>query len=378
MDIRLSSSEIERLTEAQNTLLSPFDYESKAEWLIECLATIRDLIGADAGVAQDPDDPRFAISSEYPRTFLAPYKDLIVDAELRFVDHARFAALGVWNRRQAFANDLDGFYNSRYYNEYVVPARAFDATGLAVSQAGRHDLTDTLMLIFHHHNSTGRQFGERGLALLRLIYPAFCAGSQILARAEKRRESMEGIIDAMGDRARLYDLDGIVLHESREMTNLLNRTLPNSSLSDKLDTMARRVIRAAVGNGRAICLEVEEIVQTAQGRLRIRSVWIPGGILHVNRCLMLVVDPLDGTHLDLDELVSKFGLTRREAEVALLLSKRKSNREIARTLVISEHTARRHTEHVMGKLGVHSRREVRDRLAEGPVGTDGVSCDTRR
>lgn len=373
MELRLTSYEIEKLTEAQNILLSPFDYASRAEWLLECLATIRDLVGADAGVAQDPDDPQFAISSEYPKTFLAPYKDAIVDTELRFVDHSRFAALGIWNRRTAFANDLDAFYGSRYYNEYVVPARAFDATGLAVSLAGRDDLTDTLMLIFHHHNPTGRQFGERGLALLRLIYPAFRAGAQILARAEARRESTEWIIDAIGDRLRLYDLDGNVLLESREMMNLLSYVLPNSSLSDRLDAMARRVIRAAVGNGRAIELEPEEIVQTAQGRFRIRSVWTPGGVLHRQKCLLLVVHPLDGMQVDLDDLVHHFGFTRREAEVALLLSRRKSNREIARTLVISEHTARHHTEHVMAKLGVHSRREVRDRLAENPSGTNGVS-----
>jgi DNA-binding CsgD family transcriptional regulator len=52
------------------------------------------------------------------------------------------------------------------------------------------------------------------------------------------------------------------------------------------------------------------------------------------------------------------GLTRREIEIARLLASRRRTSEIAELLGVSVHTARRHTEHVLMKLGVHSRREV--------------------
>lgn len=55
-----------------------------------------------------------------------------------------------------------------------------------------------------------------------------------------------------------------------------------------------------------------------------------------------------------------FGLTRREADVAVLLVDRLSNREIAARLVISTHTVRRHVEKVLAKLDIHSRTEVRE------------------
>ncbi len=58
----------------------------------------------------------------------------------------------------------------------------------------------------------------------------------------------------------------------------------------------------------------------------------------------------------------RFGLTEREAEVALLLADRKRNSEIASSLFISEHTARRHTEKVLQKIGLNSRLDVRDAL----------------
>jgi DNA-binding CsgD family transcriptional regulator len=54
----------------------------------------------------------------------------------------------------------------------------------------------------------------------------------------------------------------------------------------------------------------------------------------------------------------EFGLTAREASVARLLARRRSNAEIASALNISPYTARRHTENVMHKLSVRSRHGV--------------------
>lgn len=58
----------------------------------------------------------------------------------------------------------------------------------------------------------------------------------------------------------------------------------------------------------------------------------------------------------------KFGLTCSEARVALLLADRRSNREIAEEIGVTEHTARRHTEKVLVKLGLHRRTEVQGAL----------------
>lgn len=57
-----------------------------------------------------------------------------------------------------------------------------------------------------------------------------------------------------------------------------------------------------------------------------------------------------------------YRLTRQEMRVAILLAQRRSNAEIAETLRISPHTARRHTENVMLKLNVTSRFSVEDAL----------------
>ena len=59
-----------------------------------------------------------------------------------------------------------------------------------------------------------------------------------------------------------------------------------------------------------------------------------------------------------ETLMRRLGLTRRQARVAALLADRRSNNEIAHELGISSHTARHHTERVLGTLGIHSRLEV--------------------
>ncbi len=54
-------------------------------------------------------------------------------------------------------------------------------------------------------------------------------------------------------------------------------------------------------------------------------------------------------------LAQQYGLSVRELEVALLLADGRSNVEIATAVKVSTHTARHHTQHVLGKLGVRSR-----------------------
>jgi DNA-binding NarL/FixJ family response regulator len=55
---------------------------------------------------------------------------------------------------------------------------------------------------------------------------------------------------------------------------------------------------------------------------------------------------------------SQYSLTPREMQVAMLLAEGRSNQDIASALDVSPHTARHHTQHVLAKLGVHSRAQA--------------------
>ena len=49
------------------------------------------------------------------------------------------------------------------------------------------------------------------------------------------------------------------------------------------------------------------------------------------------------------------GLTAREVEVLRLVAEGKTNRAIAKALVISDHTVRRHLQNIFNKIGVSTR-----------------------
>ena len=76
--------------------------------------------------------------------------------------------------------------------------------------------------------------------------------------------------------------------------------------------------------------------------------------LKVGVTMRLAHDREVGAELTLGRL----GLTRREADIARLLARRATNREIADQLDLSPHTVRHHAENIFAKLGIHSRRSI--------------------
>ena len=70
-----------------------------------------------------------------------------------------------------------------------------------------------------------------------------------------------------------------------------------------------------------------------------------------------------------EELNRRFlalGLTRREAEVALLIYQKKTNHEIAEELFISETTVKKHVTHIFEKLGIEKREQIAQIVKENP------------
>jgi DNA-binding NarL/FixJ family response regulator len=107
------------------------------------------------------------------------------------------------------------------------------------------------------------------------------------------------------------------------------------------------------------------IVRTADGRYRVSASAVDAGLVHHAPAAVIVAEALDRESPSAPELRDRFGLTPREAQVARLLGRGRRNVEIARELGVTEHTAERHTEHVLRKLGVHSRAAVAAKLREG-------------
>lgn len=62
--------------------------------------------------------------------------------------------------------------------------------------------------------------------------------------------------------------------------------------------------------------------------------------------------------MNIEEARQLFGLSKREAQVVVLLCRGMGNREIAERLFISENTVKDHIKNVMKKMKVASRHEM--------------------
>ncbi len=105
-------------------------------------------------------------------------------------------------------------------------------------------------------------------------------------------------------------------------------------------------------------------VQTTDGRwLRVHASRLRGA--DEEDRVAVVVEPI-GARETVPLLLSAYGLSAREADVAKLVVRGASTRVIVDTLHISRHTVQDHLKAVFDKTGVHSRRELVGRLMSQP------------
>lgn len=109
--------------------------------------------------------------------------------------------------------------------------------------------------------------------------------------------------------------------------------------------------------------------RTVTGHYRLRGSYIGLDLWGVGGTVLIALEAINREPISPEALRQRFGLTRKEACVALLLAERKSTPEIARELHISPHTARHHVRRVLAKLGIRSRRAVPAVLEEGLPGS---------
>jgi predicted ATPase/DNA-binding NarL/FixJ family response regulator len=113
--------------------------------------------------------------------------------------------------------------------------------------------------------------------------------------------------------------------------------------------------------------DVEREVRAALGEDAYEHAYAEGAALSPEGAVGLALAKRSRGKPSGDERVVKDpqgGLTRRQAQIADLVAKGMSNREIASALVISQRTAESHVEQIMVKLGFSSRTQIATWIAE--------------
>ncbi len=184
------------------------------------------------------------------------------------------------------------------------------------------------------------------------------------ARARRRRIVLPFIraLDCIEVRLILFGCCGSVLHENRALVrSLAAEPTAEEQIRLKIHLFAGSLACHSEDETTLPAGEdypVSEEIRIANCRYRLCGRPLRSSVAGAENLVLVSLQRLPPEPPTLDSLQARFPLTCQEARVALLLARRKSNEEIALELAISLHTARHHTEQVLRKLGVHSRKEV--------------------
>jgi DNA-binding CsgD family transcriptional regulator len=364
----LSPQETRRLGSTLGVLLSPLAHRDGEVWRMTVARRIRDLVGATHGVfvVEQADAMRmYGVDMDW--STIRAYQGHYWSVDLGMA-RQRKMGIELWSRRMLWNPAV--LARSEYYNEFALPNQLHDTVGLATTIRGSR--TQVRVALFNDRSGSAVRKTERQLGLLALLRPAFKSGMLLHLRWSPSRARLMRALDDWREPLAVCDAKGRVLHENVALT----QTLPKEGTDKVLEAIREvaRSVSAAASTG-AVDGPIAREVCGADDRFRI---W--GGTAGPEFCAFGATALVSVTRrrapddkacgdedarveseplrTDDEGLRSVYGLTPREVDVARLLLQRRSNAEVAQALTISEHTARHHTESVLLKLGVRSRKDV--------------------
>jgi DNA-binding CsgD family transcriptional regulator len=371
----LSTREVTQLQAALKTLLSPLDFVSVGAWRAEARKAIAALVHSETSVSFLPLDGE------------APYQadrqpDLVQYAEhFHTLDKTTpyYRATGThaftWQTMQPTYErpDRAAWLKSEFYNDWVRPQRLCQPCGLIAVRSPAElpcppfeSFSGLAGLWFYWDRNVPAATGERELTVLQLLLPAFEAGLHLVVRCAQERQRVAHVLDNLGEGAVLIDARGRVVYENPAMRRLLAQNAEARRLQLECTRVGRLVLSLATRRSKSQAREImtpgEQQLRTAAGSYRVRGTLLGPGALGSGPMALAVLERTAPEPLAFTDLHDRYQLTQREATVSQLLAQGHTNAQVARLLGISIHTARRHAEHVLMKLGVHSRAAVARKL----------------
>lgn len=355
MSLRLSSHDQKLFTAALRALVT-LDIADPAGWEIGVLRALKPLVRAERGAffyAEGGDLPE-GMSEDYDADVLKSYWAYYAERDLgrRRLEQMEYP---VFSRAMLFEGDLRPLLRSECYNEFLAPAQMADSAGMALPDEGSGSAG---VLALHRSDAGSDEFAYTAPAVMRMLYPALISGWQARRRLSQQRDDLARMVDALPEPAAIYTVDRRLLHANQHLLELVSADGGGEELRAAMESVA--LARGHLLCDRAPGIAAPDLCTPSCGGFELRGMLLDS--LLPAPVILITAEPADAGWPSTAELTQRFGLTPRQGEVALLLSRRLSNREIAKSLTISPHTALRHTEAVMAKLNVRDRRLVADRL----------------
>ena len=268
-------------------------------------------------------------------------------------------------RESTLKVDEHRFENHDYYNLAMRPTGLNDALQLTVVENGR-----SLGLLHISRQSRDPAFTDRDRRLLKWIAP-FVAHAQASGPPDGRQVESEdrGLIIATpaGEIQYLSAQAGRLIVMAQHpvlLSPAISFPGPGAALPPEVTRLCQNLVRIFEDKppfAAPVCQ-----LRNAWGVFTFRAYWLDQATgLGAPPRIGITVERLEPLALKLWRRAEELPLSGREIEVCLLLALGKPRAEIAGRLGVSENTAINHCRNLYGKLGVHSRAELVDKLHAG-------------
>jgi DNA-binding CsgD family transcriptional regulator/PAS domain-containing protein len=373
MHVALDSRQMELLADVQRALLSPLEGNTLEDWQRRTHAALRRLLHADHILFYMPHGEDLCLYSEdlLPATldgllrFVSGYEPGLIlssDPQINAANRIRRRrGAGVYHESELFGRG--GKRKSPCYREVLEPAGLRHMMGLSVplphGEAG---------LVLGFEQPDAPHFSDVGLGRLRLLLPDFIMGVRAYVQFFAGRARFFTTLDTLSHAVFVY-ADGQEIYCNRSCRELLSLEEERALVCATAHALAHRLYAHrpihATGNGSgdAGLSENTQCLQSPRTQYLLCASYLPAGLLP-SPGVLVAVSKQSLSPPSLKQIRSQFELTRRESQVAALITRGLSSKEIADRLCISKHTVRHHTEHLMQKLGLHTRTALVAKILE--------------
>lgn len=369
----LSLTSLHALAHATRVLVSPLVHASTNDWRAAVHASLRTLFRADQAMTILPAMGELVDSHDLDSDVLTAlrgwFRGFMPDGRINLTD----PVVNEWNRRrrqlglQVYTRDIiDTTISGRvtaspFVNEALLPNQMQYWQGVYATGRGNADA----LLWVSHRRRHPLPDDSSATELLAVLGPAFQSGLSALYRLDGARAAL----DAAEAPLIVFDSRGVELHRSSAFADLGPRDPAIALLARAARLLAQRV---SVGLLVTRPGPSATRVTTAHNEYALRATIVPEGPFGSGPVVVVLVVPMASAALPTPSaLGAAFGLTRREAEIALHLAAGRTRKEIAAALGISAHTVRAHTERIFQKLGVTTRAAVGCALRRIPATRKG-------
>ena len=351
--LHLSTGDIAALERANTVLLSPFAFGDPMAWRRTACRAVEACVGGDGSSYALPlaEESLIAASPEIERALgaLFPPPAWIVDA---LTVRRRALSLTVADWEELF--DITAVRRAPFYHEVVRP-HGLMAPLTMLAETGHGPLPAAVSVYFSDERAA-RSKAHRRKQLLRLLFPAFRAGLDTFVCFRRNAAALTALADDAAIGVLIVDALGQHARETEYLQQLMSR-------EPERDRVRAEMLRAIRGSAHLrACSDIASPtphahidVRTGAARYRVSATFLSDHGRDGSPLTIALVERLDSGRPSERELGARFSLTPRELEVAMLLPRGLSSREIASALGISLNTARRHVERLLLKLDVRNR-----------------------